>query len=88
MAVGTRHRFAPLKRAFYYQKGTHKRLNGACFTALRKHIKALWWSDPNRDLSWVCRTFNTFHVRKSSQSDESHCSVSRGWRMGVTALRT
>jgi hypothetical protein len=47
MAVGARHRFAPLKRAFHYQKGASKRLNGACITALSKQIKALWWSDPN-----------------------------------------
>lgn len=49
MALGTRHRFAPLKRAFYYQKGASKRLNGAHITAVRKQIKALWWFDPNRD---------------------------------------
>ena len=47
MAVGARYRFASLKRAFYYQEGASKRMNGGSITALRKQIKALWWSDPN-----------------------------------------
>lgn len=55
LAVGARHRFAPPKRAFYYQKGASKRLNGAYITASRKQIKALWWSDPN----WGVRRSST-----------------------------
>jgi hypothetical protein len=47
LAVGARHRFVPLKRAFYCQKGASKRLNGAYITVLRKQIKASRWSDPN-----------------------------------------
>jgi hypothetical protein len=46
-SVGARHRFAPLKRAYCYQKGAFKPLNGAYIAALSKQFKALWWSDPN-----------------------------------------
>jgi hypothetical protein len=47
MTLGARHRFAPLKRAFRYQKGTSKRLNGAYMATLFQQIKRLRWSDPN-----------------------------------------
>ena len=46
MAVGTRHRFAPLKRAFCYRKDASRRWNRAYITDLHLWIKALWWSDP------------------------------------------
>ena len=46
MAIGTRHRFAPLKRAFCYRKGASKSWNRAYITDLHLWIKELWWSDP------------------------------------------
>lgn len=48
IALGTRHRFAPLKRAFCSQKGVSKCLNGAYLADLCQQINMLWWSDPNR----------------------------------------
>jgi len=50
MTLGAWHRFAPLKRAFYCQKGASKRLNEVCNAPFLQQINELRWPDPNREL--------------------------------------